>query len=108
MKNFQGNGESLQLIAPAGGVVGGKLFKQGSLVGVVVADAAEGVQFTLKLKGVYNDVTKKAGEAWAIGDKLYFDEATGETSKDNTKTFVGYANSAQLAADVLGEVLLRQ
>lgn len=106
MNNFIANGNSLQLTAPEGGVVGGQLYKQGKLVGVVVADAAEGDQFTLKLTGVYSDVKKKAGEAWAIGDKLYYN-ATDELELTAANgDFAGYAYAAALAAAVDGTVLL--
>lgn len=107
MKNFRSNGQSVQLAAPAGGVVGGQVYQKGSLVGVVVADAAEGELFTLKITGEYSDCTKKAAEAWAVGDKLYYDSATGELSKDNTKEFAGYAGEDALAADVIGTIILK-
>jgi predicted RecA/RadA family phage recombinase len=105
MQNFRSNGNSIQLIAAAA-VIGGQMFAKGSLVGVVVADAAVGDQFTLKIKGEYI-VKKKAAEAWTTGDKLYFDAATGDTSKDNTKEFAGYATADALAADVEGSIVLK-
>lgn len=106
MQNFRSNGSSIQLIAPAGGVVGGQTFSQGSIVGVVVADAAEGQQFTLRIAGEY-EVKKLSGSAWAIGDKIYYDAATGNCSKDNTKEFAGYASLAAASGDVLGSVILK-
>lgn len=105
MRTFRSNGHSVQIIATAA-VVGGQVYKQGSLVGVVVADAAIGEQFTLKVQGEY-EVKKKAAEAWTQGDKLYFDSATGESSKDNTKEFAGYAGADALAADVVGYMILK-
>lgn len=106
MKNFVSNGNSLQLIAPVGGVVGGAPYKIGLVVGVVVASAAEGEQFTLQIKGVYN-LPKVAAEAWALGVALYLNVAgTAITTTAAGGTAVGYAASAQLAADVFGDVLL--
>jgi predicted RecA/RadA family phage recombinase len=105
MNNFRSNGNSIQVIATAA-VVGGQTYKAGSLVGVVVADAAIGQQFTLKLQGEYV-VKKKAAEAWVTGDKLYFDSATGECSKDNTKEFAGYASADAAAADIEGSIILK-
>jgi len=106
MNNFIGNGQSIQSIAPVGGVVGGQAYKVGKLVGVVVADAAEGSQFTLKLTGMYSDIKKKAGEAWTIGAKLYYN-ATNELELTAANgDFAGYAMDAALAAAVIGTVLL--
>lgn len=106
MQNFRSNGHSVQLPAPVGGVVGGQTYKAGKLVGVVVADALESELFTLVIKGEYQ-VKKKAAEAWTAGDQLYFDSATGECSKDNTKEFAGYATADALAADVLGYIVFK-
>lgn len=106
MNNFIANGQSLQVIAPVGGVVGGQSYKVGKLVGVVVADAAEGSQFTLKLSGVYSDIKKKAGEAWAVGDKLYFNVTDELELTAANGEFAGYAYEAALAGAVIGTVLL--
>jgi predicted RecA/RadA family phage recombinase len=108
MRNFVSNGNSIQLIAPAAGVVGGQVYGVGSFVGIVVADAASGQQFTLKLEGEYSDAKKKNLDVWAVGDKLYYDSVTGELSKDNTKEFAGYASQPALAADLIGSILLKQ
>jgi predicted RecA/RadA family phage recombinase len=107
-KNYIQECDSIQLVAPVGGVVGGTMYKQGSFTGVVEHDALEGEQFTLNLEGAYDTLKKKAAEAWSKGDKLYFDVATGELSKDNTKEFSGYAYYDALAADVTGAILLKQ
>ena len=48
MKNFVANGESLQLTAPVA-LSGGQLYSKGKIVGVVVADAAAGETYTLKV-----------------------------------------------------------
>lgn len=107
MKNFRGNGETITLVAPAGGVTGGSVYGQGALIGVVVADAAQGESFALKLKGEFTDVKKKAGEAWVIGDKLYFDGATKELTKTpGALNLAGYATADALSADVLGSIVL--
>jgi predicted RecA/RadA family phage recombinase len=107
MKNFVSNGESLQLTAPVGGVIGGALIKQGDIVGVVVADALEGDKFTLKIKGAYSGVPKAAAEAWTVGDSLYLKaDGSALTKTSDANTFAGYAYSNALAADVIGDVLL--
>lgn len=107
MKNFVGNGNTVQLTAPVGGVVGGAIYGVGGIIGVIVADAAEGDQVTLQVKGMFESVKKKAGEAWAIGDKLYYDPATGELTKTaGSLQLAGFALAAALSADVVGSILL--
>jgi predicted RecA/RadA family phage recombinase len=107
MKNFIANGDSLQLIAPAGGVVGGSPVKQGSLIGIPVASAAENDQFTLSLKGAFSDLPKAAGEVWAVGDMVYWSTANSNFTKTvGANTFGGYAYDAALSAAVVGSVLL--
>lgn len=107
MTNFIANGHSLQVIAPVGGVVGGDLFKQGALVGCVVASAAEGQQFTLVLMGAFGSLKKVAGEAWVIGDKIYLKNDGSGLSKDSTNaTFAGFAYSIAESTAVVGDILL--
>ncbi len=106
MNNFIANGNSIQLAAPVGGVVGGQIYKKGKLTGVVVADAAENDTFTLKLTGVYSDCKKKAGEAWVVGDKLYCNGTNELELTAANGDFAGYAYEAALAAAVIGTVLL--
>lgn len=89
-------------------VVSGQAYAQGSIVGVIESDASAGDNVTLNLEGVYGNVKKKAAEAWTAGDQLYFDPATGALSKDNTKTWAGYAFADAQAADVVGAILLKQ
>ena len=106
MNNFVGNGNSVQAIAPVGGVVGGQLYKLGKLSGVVVADAPEGAQFTLKLTGEYSDIKKKAGEAWTVGAKLYCNGSNELELTAANGDFAGFAMNAALSAAVVGNVLL--
>lgn len=108
MKNFVSNGNSVQLIAPVGGVVGGAVYGVQNIIGVVVASAAQDEQFTLSIKGVFSGVKKKAAEAWAQGQTLYYDPATGElTTTAGVLKVAGYAADAALAADVIGNVILK-
>lgn len=107
MKNFVAKGESLQIAAPVGGVVGGAVVKIGAIIGIAVADAAEGEQVTVSINGAYSDVPKEAGTAWAAGDTLYLladGSAFSKTSAGNT--FAGYAYADAAAADVVGSILL--
>jgi predicted RecA/RadA family phage recombinase len=107
MKNFVANGESLQLTAGVGGVVGGSIKAQGKIVGIVVASAAEGEKYTLKICGAYDTVPKATGEAWIVGDMLYLKADGSELTKTSTSnTFAGYAYADALSADTTGSIKL--
>lgn len=107
MLNAIADGNSLQIIAPSGGVVGGGIVAVGKLVGLPVADALEGEQYTLMITGSYRDVPKAASESWAIGDMLYLKADGSSLTKTSTSnTFAGYAHAAADSAAVLGEILL--
>lgn len=72
MKNYNKSDENINLIAPAGGVVGGDIHVEGQFAGVVHGSVAEGYTFVLELEGIYT-VAKKTTDVVAIGDLLYFD-----------------------------------
>ena len=107
MKTFIANGDSLQISAPVGGVVGGAPFKQGSIIGIVVASAAEAELFTLSIKGAYGSVPKTTGAAWVVGDMLYWDATNSLFTKTASgNTFAGYAYEAAASGDAVGSILL--
>lgn len=107
MKNFVAKGESLQIAAPSGGVVGGAVVKIGSIIGIAVADAAEGEQVTVSIAGAYSDVPKAAAEAWTTGDTLYLKaDGSSFTKTATSNVFAGYAYADAASADVLGSILL--
>lgn len=106
MKNFVQPGNSIDAVAPAGGVVSGTPLLIGSLFGVPVTSAAEGETFTLNLVGVYN-LPKAAGAAWAIGDKLYWDNTNKVLTKTASgNTLVAVATSVAASGDVKGDARL--
>lgn len=106
MKNYVQDGNSIQLAAPVGGVVGGQVFEQGELVGVVVASAAEGELFTLMLEGVYSDLPK-AAEALAVGEKVYWSAENSNFTKTAAgNSPAGYAFVAALAGDTTATIKL--
>lgn len=108
MKNYIQENDSIQLTAPVGGVVGGQLYKQGSLVGVVVNSAAEGEQFTLMLEGAFDNVAKKTGESWNVGDMLYYETASSSlTTTVSSNTWAGYAFYTAASGATAGAVLLK-
>lgn len=109
MTNYIQDNDSMQVIAPVGGVTGGHLYKQGSLIGVAVSSVDEGEQFTLMLEGAFDKVPKKTGESWNVGDMLYYESSSSSlTTTATSNTWAGYAFYAADTADTTGAILLKQ
>lgn len=109
MKNYIQHGDTLDLIAPSGGVVSGSPVKIGDILVVPQISAAEGEVFTGKRTGVILAVKYGAGsgQAWAQGETVYWDNTNKrftKTSTDNLKA--GVAVEAALTAATEGKVLL--
>lgn len=87
MKNYVQHGDTLDLVAPSGGVVSGVAYLIGTIFAVAVVSAAEGATFAGRLTGVYT-LPKATGEAWTQGAALYWDNTNKRlttTSSGNTK-----------------------
>ncbi len=94
MINYLQPGDSLTLVAPAGGVVSGTAYKIGSLVVIATVTAAAGAAFVGKSTGVFS-YAKPGSQAWTIGLKIYWDDtAKNFTSTVGTNTLVGVAVEA--------------
>lgn len=111
MKNFVQEGNSLDWIAPAGGVTAGKAIRIGVAIVMPATDAAEGESFAGWTEGVY-EVDKATGAAWAAGDKLYILADNSGFTKTATNNFAaGYAvvpegGTAPVSGDVRGQIRL--
>ena len=106
MNNFIQKGRTLDLIAPAGGVVSGKTVKIGSIIAVPGTTRPEGQPFAGTVDGVF-DVDAKTGQAWATGATIYWDDAAKvytTTAAGGTKA--GYAVADKDAAAATGRVKL--
>jgi predicted RecA/RadA family phage recombinase len=78
----------------------------GALFGVVQETTAIGGEYVLVRNGVF-ELTKAAGAAWAVGDKLYWDDTAKAVTKTATSnTLIGAATAAAASGAVLGDVLL--
>lgn len=108
MKNYIQENDSLQLIAPVGGVVSGQLYVQGQLIGVVVNSVEEGEQFTLMLEGAFDNVPKKTGESWNIGDMLYYEkQSLSLTTTPGANVWAGYAFYKAQEGSVYEAIILK-
>lgn len=89
-KNFHQDGDVLDLIAPAGGVVSGGAYRIGTINCVALVTAAEGEVFAAKTTGVWRlpaaagltagaGVALTDGELVAVGSGALFGKLVGAT-----------------------------
>ena len=107
MKNYVQPGNTITLTAPYA-VASGDGLLVGSIFGVASGTAALGETVEAALTGVY-DLKKVASQAWAAGDKVYWDNTAKEATKTTTSnTLIGVAVVAVAggAADTIGRVRL--
>lgn len=90
MKNYVSTGNTLTITAAAA-IASGAGVLAGSIFGVAAGDIAIGVEGTIALTGVY-DLPKAASQAWTVGEKIYWDNATGAcTTVATANTLIGIA-----------------
>lgn len=107
MKNYVQPGNTITLTAPYAVTPGDGLLV-GSIFGVAAGTAALGEPVETALEGVY-DLKKVASQAWAVGDKIYWDNTAKNTTKTLTSnTLIGVATDvvAGGATDLIGRVRL--
>jgi predicted RecA/RadA family phage recombinase len=107
MKNHVQPGNTITLTAPYT-VASGDGLLVGSIFGIACADAASGEPVETDLVGIY-DLKKTASQAWAAGDKVYWDNTAKEATKTTTSnTLIGVAVTAVTggAGDTIGRVRL--
>lgn len=107
MKNYVQPGNTITLAAPYAVAPGDGLLV-GSIFGVASGDAASGEPIEAALVGVF-DLKKVASQAWAAGDKVYWDNTAKEATKTTTSnTLIGVAVAAVAggAGDLIGRVRL--
>ena len=102
--NFEG---TMELTAPAGGVVVGTLYYNSTskAVDLAMTAAASGATFTGKITGLVKTVLKATGAAWTVNRSLSwtttkFKSCTGSTSQAT-------AFNAAASGDTTGDVILR-
>jgi predicted RecA/RadA family phage recombinase len=103
MKTFIQEGEQLTVAAPANVLYGAGVLV-GSLFGVAVTDALSGADVVIQTTGVV-DVAKTTGQAWTLGQLLYW-SGTAVTNVASTNKIIGCAARAQASGDAVGRVRL--
>jgi predicted RecA/RadA family phage recombinase len=93
MKNYVQPGNTITLTAPYD-VASGDGLLVGSIFGVATGVAVTGDPIEAALVGVF-DLKKVGSQAWAVGDKVYWDNTNKETTKTATSnTLIGVAIEA--------------
>ena len=105
MKSFVQHGDVLSFAAPYA-VASGAPFQVGSLVAVAVAAAAIGAAVEGMTEGVYS-LPKVTAQAWAVGDKIYWDDtAKLMTTTALNNALVGAATAVAVNPSTTGTVYL--
>ena len=107
MKNYVQPGKTITLTAPYAVAAGDGLLV-GAIFGVATAAAGNGEAVEAVLVGVF-DLKKTASQAWAVGDKIYWDNTAKEATKTLTgNTLIGAALEAvgNGATETIGRVRL--
>jgi predicted RecA/RadA family phage recombinase len=107
MKNYVQPGNVITLTAPYA-VASGDGLLVGAIFGVAAGTAILGDPVETAVEGVY-DLKKVASQAWAAGDKIYWDNTAKQTTKTLTSnTLIGVATEAVAggATDLIGRVRL--
>ena len=95
--NFVQPGETLTLVAPAGGVVSGLGYVIGSLFVVALTTAAAGATFTGRTEGVFRMAKATgAGKAFTAGEAIFWDNSA---NKRWDKTATGFFQIGVAVAD---------
>jgi predicted RecA/RadA family phage recombinase len=107
MKNYVQPGNTITLTAPYD-VASGDGLLVGAIFGVATGSAVSGDAIEAALVGVF-DLTKVGSQAWAAGDKIYWDNTAKQATKTATSnTLIGVATEAvgNGAGETVGRVRL--
>ena len=105
MRTYIQSGHTLTLTAPDD-LASGEGVLVGAIFGIAAHDALAGFPVETTTVGVF-DIAKATGQAWAVGDRLFWDASEGQattTATDNT--LIGAAVLAAAAGDTVGRVRL--
>jgi len=105
MKNYVNAGEHLTIPAPYNAASGTGV-KSGSIFGIAQFDVVAPADIVVVRKGVFA-VAKVSAQAWAVGAKIYWDDAAKLfTTVATSNLLVGVATAAATNPSGTGEVLL--
>lgn len=111
MRNFVQPGETLDMIAPSGGVTAGLGYLIGAIFVVAAVTAAEGETFAGVRTGVFDlaATTHASAQAFAAGDPVYWNDSTKKVTATATgNQRIGFAVEAKVSTADTAKVLLDQ
>ena len=105
MKNFVQDSEIITLTAPYA-VTSGQALKVGAIVAVATTDAAINAAVEAVTRGVV-DLAKLSAQAWALGDRVYWDDTAKLTTTVSAgNTLIGVAIAVAANPSAAGRVRL--
>ena len=106
MKTFVQEGDILEFVAPAGGVVAGTGVKMGDILVIPLDTAAVGVKFRGRRTGVVEHA-KLSAQAWTEGQRVLWDDTNKRFTTVTTGNFIaGVATAVAANPTATGKVLL--
>ena len=105
MQNFLQRGDTLNLPAPAV-LASGQGVEIGSIFGVAATNAQPGDTVAIAVVGVFE--LPKAGNAFAVGDAVYWDATAGNVTSASAapNVRIGVTVSSAAAADTVADIRL--
>ena len=106
--NFIARGDTIDgLIAPTGGVTKDVAVLVQNMVVIPHATVAQTLTFSATVEGVFT-LAKATGNAWAVGQVLYWDTANNNwvVAQSATARRAGFAAKAAASGDTTGDVKL--
>jgi len=101
--------KSMKVIAPSGGYTAGQMVRVEDVVGIIVAAAAAGAEAVLIYKAdkVLVPCAAAATAGYAVGEKVYFDDANDEVTEVASGTYLcGFVTEASSVGDEEVEIEL--
>lgn len=107
--NFVQKGDTLTLIAPAGGVVSGAGYVIGSLFVVALTSAAAGQPFAGAAEGVFNmaKAASGSGKAFTAGEAIFWDNGSNKRWDKTATGFFQIGVAVEAAATTATTVLVQ-
>lgn len=90
-------GQLIDAEAPVGGYTAGALVAIGGILAIAKDTYAEGERAALSTAGEFGLTAVVPGEAWAEGERLFYNETTGLVTNDETHWPIGQAGEAKAA-----------
>lgn len=107
MKNWVSNGDNIIMVTPVAVTVGVPVVLNSGFFGIPASSGAVGATISFSQFGVFSGMPKTTGQAWTVGQKLYWDTVGLKfTNVPGALSVVAVATKAAAAADTTGELVL--